>query len=298
MVQYARLGRPAEEAGQPEGHDQYAIRPGSDDAWVELATLGLQAADIGELVAASPEACARLSAGRGAAADPAAVLRCPVVRPSKMIAIGLNYMDHIRETGAAVPDSPISFAKYPNSLNDPFGGIVADPSLTAELDYEAELAVIIGRPARGVSEADALGYVFGYACANDVSARDLQRADPQLSRSKSLDTCCPIGPWITTASEVPDPQALAIGSWVNGEARQQSSTAEMIFGVAELIAFLSAAMTLSPGDVILTGTPHGVGMARAPAGFLQPGDEVTVQVGSLGAIRNRVVRPAGRAGPS
>jgi hypothetical protein len=131
MVQYARLGRPAEEAGQPEGHDQYAIRPGSDDAWVELATLGLQAADIGELVAASPEACARLSAGRGAAADPAAVLRCPVVRPSKMIAIGLNYMDHIRETGAAVPDSPISFAKYPNSLNDPFGGIVADPSLTA-----------------------------------------------------------------------------------------------------------------------------------------------------------------------
>jgi 2-keto-4-pentenoate hydratase/2-oxohepta-3-ene-1,7-dioic acid hydratase in catechol pathway len=168
-----------------------------------------------------------------------------------------------------------------------------DPSLTEQGDYEAELAVIIGRRARRVSLADALDHVFGYAVANDVSARDWQFADPQFDRSKSFDTFLPVGPWITTADEVPDPQALGIRTWVNGELRQDSSTAEMVFGVAELIEFLSRGMTLEPGDVIVTGTPHGVGFAMDPPRFLAPGDVVRCELDVLGTLENPVVGPDG-----
>jgi 2-keto-4-pentenoate hydratase/2-oxohepta-3-ene-1,7-dioic acid hydratase in catechol pathway len=279
-------------AGLPGSPGRFAIRLGEHEPWVPLASLGLNPADTAELIDVSAEAAARLAAGRGTPAEGPVTLRCPVVRPSKMIAIGLNYMDHIRETGAMPPATPISFAKYPSSLNDPYGDLVIDPGLTAEPDYEAELAVIIGRTAYGVTERAALDSVFGYAVVNDVSARDLQRAETQFSRSKSMDTFCPIGPWITSADEVPDPQALSVESLVNDEIRQQSSTAEMIFPVAELISYLSRTMTLLPGDVILTGTPHGVGMARKPPVFLTAGDVVTAKVGSLGWIRNTVVRPA------
>jgi 2-keto-4-pentenoate hydratase/2-oxohepta-3-ene-1,7-dioic acid hydratase in catechol pathway len=274
------------------------VRQSESTAWVPLDTLGLAPADTAELIGLAGQASALLGAGRGTPAAGEVLLHCPVVRPSKIIAIGLNYLDHIRETGATAPARPVCFAKYPSSLNDPFGAIVVDPAVTAEPDYEAELAVVIGGPAFSVAEESALTCVFGYAVADDVSARDLQRLDPQLSVSKSLDTFCPIGPWITTADEVPDPQKLTIESRVNGEIRQQSTTGEMLFGVAELICFLSRTMTLCPGDVILTGTPHGVGMGRKPPVYLAHGDVVAAGIGGLGEIRNTVVRPPASPGSS
>jgi 2-keto-4-pentenoate hydratase/2-oxohepta-3-ene-1,7-dioic acid hydratase in catechol pathway len=264
-----------------------------DTGWVPLADLGITAPDIAEVVAqddAIRRALEGLTAGGGRAVDDAA-LRCPVVRPSKVLAIGLNYADHIRETKSAAPERPMVFAKYPNSLNDPFGDVVMDPALTEEGDYEVELAVIIGRRARKVTPATALDHVYGYTVANDVSARDWQRRDSQISRSKSFDTFCPMGPWITTADEVPNPQALGLRSWVNGEQRQNSSTKEMVHGVTELIEFIARGMTLEPGDVILTGTPHGVGFAMDPPKYLVPGDVVRCEVDGLGTISNRVVDP-------
>lgn len=216
-------------------------------------------------------------------------LLCPVVRPAKVIAIGLNYLDHIRETGATSPQQPVVFAKFPNSLVGPQDPIVIDPQLTNEVDYEIELAVVIGRSCRSVPTAAALDVVFGYTIANDVSPRDLQRTDPQLSWAKSVDGFCPIGPWITTADEIEDPQALAIRSFVNAEPRQSSTTGEMLFSVAELIAFLTRTMTLSPGDVILTGTPHGVGFTMSPPRFLAVGDTVRGEIEKLGYLENRVI---------
>ena len=215
----------------------------------------------------------------------------PIVRPGKIIAIGLNYMDHIRETGATAPERPVVFAKFSSSIIGPSDEVIIDPDLTSQGDYEAELAVVIGRPARRVSETDALQHVFGYLVANDVSARDWQKRDGQLSRSKSMDTFCPLGPWITTSDAIAEPNSLAIRSWVNGEPRQDSSTAEMIFSVRQLISFCSQTMTLEPGDVILTGTPHGVGFSRKPPTFLAEGDVIRCEVEGLGYIENVVVQP-------
>lgn len=211
----------------------------------------------------------------------------PPLVPNTVLGIGLNYRDHAAETGAAVPSEPLVFAKLTSSLVGAAADVVR-PGYTAELDYEGELAVVIGRRARGVAPADALAYVFGYAVMNDVSARDRQRAEPQWIRAKGGDTFGPLGPWVTTADEVPDPQALAIRTHVNGELRQDGRTADMVFPVAELIAWCSASFTLEPGDVITTGTPAGVGVARTPAAFLQPGDVVRVEIDGLGALENRV----------
>lgn len=258
-------------------------------AWVPFASLGIDAPDTASAIAYARTAYARVSQGAGRPLDGAVSLHCPVVRPSKILAIGLNYMDHIRETGATAPERPVVFAKYPSALTGPNDVIVVDSRLTEQADYESELAVIIGSTTRWVAEEDALNSVFGYAVANDVSARDWQRMDAQLSRSKSFDTFCPIGPWITTADEVMEPQALGIRSSVNGGERQASSTAEMVFSVAQLITYLSRSMTLAPGDVILTGTPHGVGMAMKPAVYLKPGDSVRCEIDRLGWIENRIV---------
>lgn len=165
-------------------------------------------------------------------------LMCPVVSPRKVIAIGLNYRDHIVETGSSVPERPVVFAKFSNALLGPYGDIVMDPQLTSAGDYEVELAVVIGRRSRWVGEEEALDAVFGYAVANDVSARDWQKADRQFDRSKSFDTFCPIGPWITTSDQVGDPQSLRLRTWVDGELRQDSTTDEMLFPVAHRSAVL------------------------------------------------------------
>jgi 2,4-diketo-3-deoxy-L-fuconate hydrolase len=216
-------------------------------------------------------------------------LLAPIVAPQKIICIGLNYRDHAAETGAELPAVPLLFAKWANAIVGP-GDDIRLPSISSMVDYEAELAVVIGRTASRVSEQDALSHVFGYTCSNDVSARDLQSAEPRWIRGKALDTFLPIGPWITTADEIPDPQALDIGCRVNGEVRQSSSTSQMVFGVAELIAFITEAITLEPGDIIATGTPPGVGVARTPPTFLADGDEVTIEIEGIGALTNPVRR--------
>jgi 2-keto-4-pentenoate hydratase/2-oxohepta-3-ene-1,7-dioic acid hydratase in catechol pathway len=275
-----------------EGTEEFAVRDISvSKYWTPLSVLGQTAADTEQAISLMAELGGRPADVRGTAgieiAD--ADLRNPVIRPGKILAIGLNYTDHIKETGAERPRRPVVFAKYASSLTGPFSPVLINKTLTQEGDYESELAVVIGRRAKGVSAAEALSVVFGYAVANDVSARDWQREDAQFSRSKSFDTFCPIGPWITTADEVPDPQNLAIRSYVNDEIRQNSSTKEMIFSVAGLISYLSATMTLHPGDVILTGTPAGVGVGRRPPAFLQPGDVVRCEIAGLGAISSSVV---------
>lgn len=210
------------------------------------------------------------------------------LRPGKLIGIGLNYRDHAAETGKSVPELPLLFAKMPTSVTGPAGPVVL-PSYTAKPDYEGELAVVIGRAARDVPVDAALGYVFGYAVMNDVSARDVQQSEPQWVRAKGADTFAPWGPWITTADEVPDPQALSVRTWLSGELVQDGTTADMVFGVAELIAFISASFTLEAGDVITTGTPAGVGVARTPPRYLRDGDTVRVEIEGLGAIEHPVV---------
>lgn len=262
---------------------------GRDGAWVPLDRIGIDAASTADVIRQVSSIRTGLERAPGGVAEPEFL--CPIVRSTKVLAIGLNYMDHIRETGAKAPVQPMVFAKFANSLNDPRGPIVMDDELTKEGDYESELAVIIGRTARNIAESDALTYVFGYAVGNDVSARDAQRRDGQFDRSKSMDTFCPIGPWLTTADEVADPQDLAIRSWVNGEPRQNSSTKEMIFPVRYLVWYLARSMTLEPGDVILSGTPHGVGFAMRPPRYLVRGDVVECEVAGLGRLRNEVVAP-------
>jgi 2-keto-4-pentenoate hydratase/2-oxohepta-3-ene-1,7-dioic acid hydratase in catechol pathway len=216
-------------------------------------------------------------------------LLAPVPRPGKIVCVGYNYRDHATESNVAVPDEPVFFAKFANSVIGPGASIVVPPE-TNEPDYEAELAVVIGRRARGVDERQALGYVAGYACANDVSARDLQLRVSQWTRGKAVDTFLPLGPRLVTADEIPDPQALSIGCVLNGETMQRSSTADMVFGVAELVSILSRTMTLEPGDVIATGTPPGVGFTRTPPVYLRDGDEVTVEIEGVGVLTNPVQR--------
>lgn len=216
-------------------------------------------------------------------------LLAPLVRPGKIVAIGLNYMDHCRETNTPPPANPVIFTKFTTAINGPGSPVRWSAALTQQVDYEAELAVVIGKTARRVSEADALDYVFGYTAANDVSARDLQFGDGQWIRGKSLDTFCPLGPALVTADEIPDPQALAIRCELNGAVVQDSHTREMIFGVAHLVSFCSQAFTLDPGDVILTGTPHGTGAFRDPKLFMQNGDTVAIEIDSIGRLENPCV---------
>lgn len=215
-------------------------------------------------------------------------LMAPISNPQKVMAIGHNYMDHIREQNAPVPANPMLFAKFSSSIIGPGETITWSQKVTQQVDIEAELGVVIGKPARNVAVENGLDYVFGYTIINDVSARDLQYSDKQWVRGKSLDTFCPTGPMIVTADEIPDPQALRLSSRINDFVLQDSSTKEMIFSVAYLISYLSQAFTMKPGDLIATGTPNGVGMYRKPQVFLKDGDVITIEVEKIG----RLVNPA------
>jgi 2-keto-4-pentenoate hydratase/2-oxohepta-3-ene-1,7-dioic acid hydratase in catechol pathway len=207
--------------------------------------------------------------------------------PQKIVCIGLNYRDHAEEQGVELPERPLLFAKWPNTLIAS-GEPIRVPAICKNPDYEAELGVVIGRRASGVSKDDALDFVRGYVVANDVSGRDLQFADRQWVRGKSLDTFLPVGE-LVPASEVPDPQALPIRAILNGETMQDSNTSNQIFGVADVISFVTQAITLEPGDLIITGTPAGVGAFRKPPVWLPPGDEITIEIDGLGSITNPVV---------
>ena len=204
-------------------------------------------------------------------------LLAPVPQPRAIFGIGLNYAAHAAETGAQLPEAPMVFLKLPSS-SVPGSGPVRCPAVVKRLDYEVELAVVMG----------AENEIAGYAVADDVSARDLQKREPRWVRAKGFDTSCPWGPWITTADEVPEPENLRIASQVNGETRQDSSTADLVFGPRALVDFIAETCTLAPGDLILTGTPQGVGQAMDPPRFLQPGDVVRCEIEGLGAIEHAV----------
>jgi 2-keto-4-pentenoate hydratase/2-oxohepta-3-ene-1,7-dioic acid hydratase in catechol pathway len=216
----------------------------------------------------------------------------PIPHPPKIVAIGLNYWDHVREQHIVeLPAYPILFPKFPNSIIGWGEAITWDPALTQQVDYEAELGIVIGKRARRISEDGALDYVFGYCNLNDISARDLQfdeKGGKQWTRGKSLDTFCPIGPYIVSKDEIPDPQNLAIRSFLNGAVMQDSNTREMVAGVAKLVLFISQGITLMPGDLIASGTPAGVGHFRKPPVYLKPGDVIEVEIEGLGRLTNPV----------
>jgi len=258
------------------------------DRVTPLALDGVTTVD--ELIAAGPDAWAAAATAVESGGEPLqrGMLDAPLKAPSKIACVGLNYHDHCRETGMEPPDRPLIFAKFSSSLTGPDAPIEWPDGLTAQVDWEAELAVVIGRRIRHASEQEALGAIFGYTAANDVSARDLQFADQQWVRGKSLDTFCPVGPVIVTPDEFGDPQDKRLSARVNGETMQDSTTAEMIFGVARIVSFLSEACTLEPGDLILTGTPWGVGGFRDPPIFLKPGDTVEIEVEGVGVLANDV----------
>lgn len=214
-------------------------------------------------------------------------LRAPVPRPGKLVGIGLNYRDHAAESKMPVPERPVVFSKFTTSVIGPGDPIVLPPS-SQKVDYEAELAVVIGRRVKQVSRDEAARAILGYTIVNDVSARDFQFGDGQWQRGKSCDTFGPMGPWIATADEIEDPQQLAINLRVNTKTLQSSNTNQMVFGAVDLVKYLSETITLEPGDVIATGTPSGVGFARQPPVFLAPGDVVDVEIDGLGVLTNPV----------
>ena len=214
-------------------------------------------------------------------------IEAPVPRPGKIVCVGLNYREHIEETGLPAPAAPLIFSKFPTCVVAD-GSVIRVPKGSDQLDYEAELAVIIGRRASGVSAEQAPGHVFGYTCFNDVSARDFQFTDQQWQRGKSCDTFAPMGPLAVTADEIVDPHALDIALRLNGRTLQNSNTRNLIFGVPELIEYISAYITLEPGDIIATGTPPGIGMAHDPPIFMQPGDVVEVEIAGLGTLTNPI----------
>jgi 2-keto-4-pentenoate hydratase/2-oxohepta-3-ene-1,7-dioic acid hydratase in catechol pathway len=267
-----------------------------DDRVITARELGpLAPATMAELLADWHSGTARLTEGLAHADADAGVavtnvtLLAPVPRPGKIACAGVNYRAHAAEQHREPPDHPVMFAKFATSVVGHAAEVRWSPALTQAVDYEAELAVVIGAACRRVEPAQALDFVAGYTCMNDVSARDLQYADKQFTRAKSLDTFAPMGPWLVTADEIPDPQTLAIRCLVNGEVRQESNTSDMIFSVAELVSFCSQAFTLEPGDVIATGTPGGVGWFREPRQMLKDGDEVVVEIERVGRLVNRLV---------
>jgi 2-keto-4-pentenoate hydratase/2-oxohepta-3-ene-1,7-dioic acid hydratase in catechol pathway len=262
--------------------------PGDILAWLDLDAPWLGALARAVDAAARDDAAAAALRREGLARPvTGATLGPPVPRPGKIVCVGLNYRDHAAEARLPVPDSPVIFAKFPSAVVGP-GAPILLPRGSDRVDYEAELAVVIGRRAKHVPRERALETVVGYMNANDVSARDFQKLDGQWVRAKSCDTFAPMGPWLVTRDEAGDPNALAIRLRLNGVTMQDSSTREFVFDVATLVAFLSETMTLEPGDVVLTGTPPGVGFARHPPVYLRPGDVVEVEIEGLGVLRNEV----------
>jgi 2-keto-4-pentenoate hydratase/2-oxohepta-3-ene-1,7-dioic acid hydratase in catechol pathway len=214
-------------------------------------------------------------------------LLAPVPRPGKLLCIGLNYRDHAAETKLVIPERPLLFSTFSTAVIGP-GAAIQVPATSSRVDYEAELAVVIGRRTKQVRPEDALGVVAGYTCLNDVSARDFQFSDKQWQRGKSCDTFAPMGPWLVTSDVLGDAAALGIRLRLNGQTLQDSSTAQLIFGVASLVSFLSETITLEPGDVIATGTPGGVGFARTPPIYMKAGDVVEVEIDGIGVLSNPV----------
>jgi acylpyruvate hydrolase len=254
-------------------------------------TLGV--ADVGELLA-RPGLMARVADASGPVIDPAEVrLAAPIRRPGKIICIGLNYHDHCREQGLEPPAYPMLFSKFANAVADP-GTSVTRPRATEKLDLECELAIVIGRRASGIGRDEASDVIFGYTIVNDVTMRDLQREDKQWLRAKGSDGFAPMGPGVVTADELGDPGALRLRSFVNGELWQDSSTAEMVFDVPTIVAFVSQTITLDPGDVIATGTPAGVGHYQSPPRYLVGGDVMRCEIEGIGAIENPVTDAPGR----
>jgi 2-keto-4-pentenoate hydratase/2-oxohepta-3-ene-1,7-dioic acid hydratase in catechol pathway len=247
--------------------------------------------DVGALLASDPAwldlVRDRADSAAEVALDEVTVL-APIVRPPKFLAIGLNYADHISETGAAEPGFPIFFNKQSTCVTGPSGRIHV-PRVSDQVDFEGELGVVIGRRCRHVTEAEARSVVAGYLVVNDVSVRDWQARSPTMTLGKSFDTHGPIGPWLVTADEVPDPHGLRLRTWVNDELMQDASTRQMIRSVWQQIEVLSTVCTLEPGDIIATGTPAGVGMARNPQVWLKPGDTVRVEIEGIGTIENPVI---------
>jgi len=275
VYEVAKLARALKESG------------GGPPSWLLQANRTQDVIDRGESAVRDIEALLTdIRMGTALALDSIDFL--PAVYPGKILAIGRNYVDHAIEGGAAPPEAPLLFNKLPNSLNAHNAPIVLPP-ISAKVDYEAELAVVIGRRAKRVSEAEALDHIFGYTLINDVSARDLQFGDGQWTRGKGLDTFAPLGPFITTRDEIRDVQALKIEGRLNGEVMQSSNTGKMIFKVAYLVSYLSQGVTLEPGDVIATGTPEGVGIFRDPPVLLKAGDVFEVEIEGLGRLRNPVV---------
>lgn len=246
--------------------------------------------DMIELIAAWPGVEGELRGLEAAAPHfklSAVHLKAPVPRPRKILAIGLNYADHIEESGQAMPERQIWFSKLPSAVNGPYDPIQL-PKASTSVDYEAEFVAIIGKRCRHVARTDAAGAIFGYCAGNDVSVRDWQFHTSQWILGKSFDTHAPFGPWIVTSDEIGDPHALGIRCFVNGQLRQNSNTANLVFDVFDQVALLSRAMTLEPGDAIFTGTPGGVGMATKPPTFLKEGDIVRVEIDRIGALEARM----------
>ena len=292
LVTFTQPSQAGSSAGSPASAHLGVLR---EDTVVDLSAASNLPASINEFLAGGAEVQAAAKQLVDKTAANAALplsqvkLLAPVPKPGKILCIGLNYRDHARESGQAVPDFPTVFAKYPSCLIGAGDAIVL-PKLTEQIDYEAELAFVIGKRARHVSEKDALGYVGGYVPFNDVSARDYQMRTSQWTLGKTFDTFGPMGPALTTADEVPDPQNLDISLSIGGEVLQKSNTRELVFGVAQLVSILSGIMTLEPGDVISTGTPAGVGGARTPKRWLRAGETVNVTISQLGTLSNPVVQ--------
>lgn len=270
-----RLGRALlRGAGRPRGSERSRAR-GMADSPAKTHRLTVPPARARHLAIPLSEAC----------------LLAPIPRPRKnIVCVGRNYAAHARESGVAVPQVPVFFTKPPTCVVGPEAPVVCH-AVTRELDYEVELAVIIGRRGRDIPEQQALDYVFGYTILNDITARDLQRRHEQWFKGKSLDTFAPMGPAVVHRSAVPDPQDMRLRLRVNGRVRQDASTRDMVFSVARLISVLSAGMTLEPGDILATGTPEGVAMGQTPPPWLRPGDVVEAEIEGIGILRNPVVGP-------